>query len=204
MELDVSVPRRDLLGVSGLSIDWSPPPPPNIMFGNEAGVLQRGPNALRAPCGKEKMTWHRRKNGILPCSCLDWRSLCPHCPSPPRSSSSLCGLRTRCLATSVEGRDTLGSAGESFNRHDKQRPMIIYYYLLIGRQHWTGVAQVCDVVQHVLLDDVVDVVDQFCRGLGGVGQRFPAPVDLCKCSLERRRSAGCFPILPLLVVRPRW
>ena len=55
MELDVSVPRRDLLGVSGLSIDWSPPPPPNIMFGNEAGVLQRGPNALRAPCGKEKM-----------------------------------------------------------------------------------------------------------------------------------------------------
>ena len=49
IELDVSVPRRDLLGVSGLSIDWSPPPPPNIMFGNEAGVLQRGPKALRAP-----------------------------------------------------------------------------------------------------------------------------------------------------------
>ena len=49
MELDVSVPRRDLLGVSGLSMDWSPPPPPNIMFGNEAGVLQRGPKALRAP-----------------------------------------------------------------------------------------------------------------------------------------------------------
>ena len=47
--------------------------------------------------------------------------------------------------------------------------MIICYYLLIGRQHWTGVAQVCDVVQHVLLDDVVDVVHQLCWGLWGVG-----------------------------------
>ena len=72
MELDVSVPRRDLLGVSGLSIDWSPPPPPNIMFGNEAGVLQRGPNALRAPCGKEKMTWHRRKGGMGSYLVLVW------------------------------------------------------------------------------------------------------------------------------------
>ena len=135
MELEVSVPRSDLLGVSGLSIDWSPPPPPNIMFGNEAGVLQRGPNALRAPYVEKEddLASEKGKNGILPCSCLDWRSLCPHCPSPPRSSSSPCGLRTRCLATSVEGRDTLGSAGESFNRHDKQRTMIICYYLLIGR-----------------------------------------------------------------------
>ena len=44
--------------------------------------------------------------------------------------------------------------------------MIIRYYLLIGRQHWTGVAQVCDIVQHVLLDDVVDVEEEECRGEG--------------------------------------
>lgn len=51
MELEVSVPRSDLLGVSGLSMDWSPAPPPNIMLGREAGVDQRGPRAFRAPWG---------------------------------------------------------------------------------------------------------------------------------------------------------
>ena len=82
--------------------------------------------------------------------------------------------------------------------------MIICYYLLIGRQHWTGVAQVCDIVQHVLLDDVVDVIHQLCWGLWGVGEGFSAPVHLRKRSLERRRSAWCLSVLSLLAVWPRW
>ena len=48
IELEVSVPRRDLLGVSGLMIDWSPAPP-NIMLFKEAGVLHLSANAFRAP-----------------------------------------------------------------------------------------------------------------------------------------------------------
>ena len=49
MDDDVSVPRSDLLGVSGFSMDWSPPLLPNIMLGKEAGVFQRAAKALRAP-----------------------------------------------------------------------------------------------------------------------------------------------------------
>ena len=48
MEFDVSVPSRDLLGVSGFIIDWSPEPP-NIMLDRDAGVLHLAANALRAP-----------------------------------------------------------------------------------------------------------------------------------------------------------
>ena len=49
MELDVSVPSKDLLGVSGFNIDWSAPLEPNIIFGREAGVDHLEAKALRAP-----------------------------------------------------------------------------------------------------------------------------------------------------------
>lgn len=48
MELEVSVPRRDLLGVSGFIIDWSPPVEPNIILGRDAAVVHRGPRAFLA------------------------------------------------------------------------------------------------------------------------------------------------------------
>ena len=50
MELLVSVPMRDLLGVSGLIIDWSFAEAPYIMLDNVAGVVQRAASALRTPC----------------------------------------------------------------------------------------------------------------------------------------------------------
>ena len=51
MELEVSVPRSDLLGVSGLSRELSPrlDPDPNIMLGRLAGVDHLVASALRAP-----------------------------------------------------------------------------------------------------------------------------------------------------------
>ena len=50
MELLVSVPSRDLEGVSGLMRDWSPDTdPPNIMLDRVAGVLHRVDKAFRAP-----------------------------------------------------------------------------------------------------------------------------------------------------------
>ena len=55
MEFDVSVPSRDLLGVSGFIIDWSPEPP-NIMLDRDAGVLHLAANALRAPPPCKKQT----------------------------------------------------------------------------------------------------------------------------------------------------
>ena len=48
-ELEESVPRRDLLGVSGLMRDWSPPEP-NITLWREAGVLHLLAKAFLAPC----------------------------------------------------------------------------------------------------------------------------------------------------------
>ena len=54
MELDVSVPRRDLLGVSGLSKELSPTLPPNIMLGKAADEAYLVASALRAP---EAGTW---------------------------------------------------------------------------------------------------------------------------------------------------
>ena len=47
-ELEESVPRRDLLGVSGLMRDWSPPEP-NITLWREAGVLHLLAKAFLAP-----------------------------------------------------------------------------------------------------------------------------------------------------------
>jgi len=47
-ELEESVPRRDLLGVSGWMRDWSPPDP-NITLCSEAGVLHLLASAFRAP-----------------------------------------------------------------------------------------------------------------------------------------------------------
>jgi hypothetical protein len=64
LELEMSVPSSDLLGVSGLSMDWSPPPPPNIMLGREAGVLHRGPSDFRAPWARG-----RSGSGIYPTLC---------------------------------------------------------------------------------------------------------------------------------------
>ena len=49
MELEVSVPSRDLLGVSGFSRELSATLPPNIMLGREAGVDHLVDSALRAP-----------------------------------------------------------------------------------------------------------------------------------------------------------
>ena len=52
MELEVSVPSSDLLGVSGLRSEESGPgPEPNIICGSEAGVvwLHLLASALRAP-----------------------------------------------------------------------------------------------------------------------------------------------------------
>ena len=49
IELDVSVPRRDLLGVSGLSRELSPTLPPNIMLGKAADEEYLVARALRAP-----------------------------------------------------------------------------------------------------------------------------------------------------------
>ena len=52
MEFEVSVPRSDLLGVSGLRRELSPRlacPPPNIMLGRLAGVDHLVASALRAP-----------------------------------------------------------------------------------------------------------------------------------------------------------
>jgi hypothetical protein len=50
-ELDESVPRSDLLGVSGWMSDWSPAPPdPNITLCKEAAVLHLLASAFRAPC----------------------------------------------------------------------------------------------------------------------------------------------------------
>ena len=54
IELEVSVPRRDLLGVSGLIKDWSPADP-NIMLERVAGVLQRAASAFRAPCNNRSL-----------------------------------------------------------------------------------------------------------------------------------------------------
>ena len=54
IELDVSVPRRDLLGVSGLSKELSPTLPPNIMLGRAAEEAYLVVRTLRAP---EAGTW---------------------------------------------------------------------------------------------------------------------------------------------------
>ena len=43
-------------------------------------------------------------------------------------------------------------------------------------------------LQHVLLDDLRDVLHSLGRSLRGVGQRLSAPVNLGQSSLERRRG----------------
>ena len=47
IELEVSVPRRDLLGVSGLMKEFSSEP--NIIFDRRAGVFHLEANVRRAP-----------------------------------------------------------------------------------------------------------------------------------------------------------